>query len=312
MLMGILAAHERLDGPSPQGQELGAEDGEEATARPEAQAAAGQDDQEASAGQDHQAPAAAKDDHQASRACEDHGQAAADTGAETCAAQDDAAPGPAHQATCAHRAEAAQRADDTAPDCKAPGSRASASPQAHDADEAHARSSEEADEWDQRAAQERALYDTRSSEGRKLHSARADFGEFSSARHRENLIWVSQCPVRPKPKPTKGKVARALDSLVNLFMRNDEGASPARCPESRISRCAVFIGWHGTNDQTATLWTAAGYPRKPTGGRSGADEELGSGLYVTDTRFQCALRLQWHGMNSSRAQGVGLLQEERA
>ncbi|KZV97358.1 hypothetical protein EXIGLDRAFT_747131 [Exidia glandulosa HHB12029] len=83
------------------------------------------------------------------------------------------------------------------------------------------------------------------------------------------------CPIR-KPttprKPTKKKVARALESFFRLFRRSKP----------------LFIGWHGTNSQTAALWKSRGRIVKPGAedGMSGANHEIGDGLYVTDTRFQ--------------------------
>ncbi|EJD51239.1 hypothetical protein AURDEDRAFT_111851 [Auricularia subglabra TFB-10046 SS5] len=82
-----------------------------------------------------------------------------------------------------------------------------------------------------------------------------------------------QCPVK---KPTKGtKGPRALfDWAVGLFKRDN----------------AEFIGWHGTNSNTAELWRQQGYLANPktagwpwsSGGTSGADHELGPGVYITD------------------------------
>ncbi|EJD34339.1 hypothetical protein AURDEDRAFT_117643 [Auricularia subglabra TFB-10046 SS5] len=83
-----------------------------------------------------------------------------------------------------------------------------------------------------------------------------------------------QCPINNKPtKGTKGP--RALyEWAVGLFKRDS----------------AEFIGWHGTNSNTAELWRSQGYLADPktsgwpwsSGGRSGADHELGEGVYITD------------------------------
>ncbi|KZV94508.1 hypothetical protein EXIGLDRAFT_834935 [Exidia glandulosa HHB12029] len=76
------------------------------------------------------------------------------------------------------------------------------------------------------------------------------------------------CPV--KTKTTKGKVARALDAFASLFRREVD----------------AFVGWHGTNNVTADYWRKEGYIKKPpaaSAGNSGADAELGPGLYVADT-----------------------------
>ncbi|EJD39234.1 hypothetical protein AURDEDRAFT_171623 [Auricularia subglabra TFB-10046 SS5] len=81
------------------------------------------------------------------------------------------------------------------------------------------------------------------------------------------------CPIKKPTKPAKGP--RALyEWAVDLFKRD----------------AAEFIGWHGTNSKTAELWRARGYLADPStagwpwnsGGRSGADHELGEGVYVTD------------------------------
>ncbi|KZT68252.1 hypothetical protein DAEQUDRAFT_728059 [Daedalea quercina L-15889] len=65
---------------------------------------------------------------------------------------------------------------------------------------------------------------------------------------------------------------------------------------------AEFIGWHGTNSMTAEFWKKQGWIAKPSAqlsvfeylgfsrlssGRltSGADEQLGPGLYITDYRY---------------------------
>ncbi|PPQ73876.1 hypothetical protein CVT26_011739 [Gymnopilus dilepis] len=47
----------------------------------------------------------------------------------------------------------------------------------------------------------------------------------------------------------------------------------------------VVIGFHGTNNNTAAIWQQQGNIARPPGsggGESGADAELGPGLYVTD------------------------------
>ncbi|KAK7052235.1 hypothetical protein R3P38DRAFT_1639323 [Favolaschia claudopus] len=57
----------------------------------------------------------------------------------------------------------------------------------------------------------------------------------------------------------------------------------------RLTAGNEFVGWHGTNEDTATLWETSGEIVKPvtaegqTRGRSGLDAELGSGLYISDT-----------------------------
>ncbi|KAJ6585312.1 hypothetical protein B0H19DRAFT_418619 [Mycena capillaripes] len=68
------------------------------------------------------------------------------------------------------------------------------------------------------------------------------------------------------------------------------------CPPSKLVQRVTkeFIGFHGTNSKTAALWEAQGNLVKPKeagansdkkqqgNSRSGADEELGVGLYVAD------------------------------
>jgi len=80
-----------------------------------------------------------------------------------------------------------------------------------------------------------------------------------------------------KTCPAKAGVKRSLEmprrsvanQVVDIFRRDE----------------SVFIGWHGTNEVTAKLWTSHGSIVKPEGekGRSGLDAELGPGLYLTDT-----------------------------
>lgn len=81
-----------------------------------------------------------------------------------------------------------------------------------------------------------------------------------------------QCQL-PSRKPTKRPRA-VVDWVISLFKRDS----------------AEFIGWHGTNSDTAELWEKKGYLADPkasgwpwsSGGRSGADHELGEGVYITD------------------------------
>ncbi|KAJ6538977.1 hypothetical protein B0H19DRAFT_1269353 [Mycena capillaripes] len=96
----------------------------------------------------------------------------------------------------------------------------------------------------------------------------------------------ASCPVR-KSAATKTTakttpVARAYEYVAHLFERDNQ----------------EFIGWHGTNSDTATFWASKGQLEKPVkadgffdfiglgpksnSGTSGADAELGPGVYVTD------------------------------
>jgi len=82
---------------------------------------------------------------------------------------------------------------------------------------------------------------------------------------------ANSCARLPKTtsKPRAGnKIKRALDQVWRIFARN----------------YPVFVGFHGTNSKTANMWMGAGFISKPVGGTSGADAELGDGLYVTDQR----------------------------
>jgi hypothetical protein len=81
----------------------------------------------------------------------------------------------------------------------------------------------------------------------------------------------------PKTAKASGKKRSVLqmpkrslfDQVVDVFRRDNK----------------VFIGWHGTNENTAKLWAQHGSIVKPAGGAgtSGLDAELGPGLYITDT-----------------------------
>lgn len=78
-------------------------------------------------------------------------------------------------------------------------------------------------------------------------------------------------------KPKKGP--RALVAwAANLFKRQDK----------------YFIGYHGTNSNTADLWMKSGYPKKPSGagGKAGGGTRLGDGLYITDHRETAELYAQ--------------------
>ncbi|KAJ7135493.1 hypothetical protein C8R43DRAFT_620750 [Mycena crocata] len=59
--------------------------------------------------------------------------------------------------------------------------------------------------------------------------------------------------------------------------------------QPRLSAGNEFVGWHGTNQDTAALWESRGEIVRPTTaegqtkGKSGLDAELGPGLYISDT-----------------------------
>ncbi|KAM5541309.1 hypothetical protein V8D89_004863 [Ganoderma adspersum] len=89
----------------------------------------------------------------------------------------------------------------------------------------------------------------------------------------------SACPIKKPAKKSRALITRAYDYIARLFEQDN----------------AEFVGWHGTNSETAVTWASAGHIVKPgsvetqggkkgTKGASGADAELGPGLYVTDDR----------------------------
>ena len=120
-----------------------------------------------------------------------------------------------------------------------------------------------------------------------------------------------QCSVKSKPKTKKPFFARASDYVAHLFERDSQ----------------EFIGWHGTNSvsgswstvhsvvlmprrliqDTAAFWTQKGQLEKPvkadgffdfiglgpksSSGTSGADAEIGPGVYVTDDQDMCGFSL---------------------
>ncbi|KAJ7720114.1 hypothetical protein B0H14DRAFT_3521044 [Mycena olivaceomarginata] len=59
--------------------------------------------------------------------------------------------------------------------------------------------------------------------------------------------------------------------------------------QPRLTSGNEFVGWHGTNEETAALWESKGEIVRPvtaegqTKGKSGLDAELGPGLYISDT-----------------------------
>jgi len=84
----------------------------------------------------------------------------------------------------------------------------------------------------------------------------------------------ASCAIKPKTK--KRTLSSTLDGLDYLYRRmlGDNG------PE--------FIGWHGTNGDTAALWAKLKKVQKPVredgtvAGKSVLDAELGPGLYLAD------------------------------
>ncbi|KAJ6579102.1 hypothetical protein DFH09DRAFT_1360958 [Mycena vulgaris] len=102
------------------------------------------------------------------------------------------------------------------------------------------------------------------------------------------------CPVRRPVKTTtttKTKKTKRITNLLNAFTREVTIARRTLFGliRPRLTEGNEFIGWHGTNEKTAALWESTGHIIRPetaegqVTGRSGLDEELGTGLYITDT-----------------------------
>ncbi|KAJ7052188.1 hypothetical protein C8F01DRAFT_1171255 [Mycena amicta] len=100
------------------------------------------------------------------------------------------------------------------------------------------------------------------------------------------------CPVKPKAKTAvKSTKAKRIMAQLNLFARKIVIARRTffGLIQPRLTQGNEFIGWHGTNAQTAALWESHGEIVKPvnekgeTAGTGGLDAELGVGLYLADT-----------------------------
>ncbi|KAF7369183.1 hypothetical protein MVEN_00245500 [Mycena venus] len=103
---------------------------------------------------------------------------------------------------------------------------------------------------------------------------------------------ASACPIKPAAKKTaikavKAKAKRMLDTVtckVRIANRTFFGLI-----QTRLTSGNEFVGWHGTNEETAALWEKSGEivrpttPEGQTKGKSGLDAELGPGLYISDT-----------------------------
>ncbi|KZV82611.1 hypothetical protein EXIGLDRAFT_338690 [Exidia glandulosa HHB12029] len=100
----------------------------------------------------------------------------------------------------------------------------------------------------------------------------------------KNSTVACKMPQKGATKPTKSKPRALFDYYIGHYFEK---------------RAPVFVGWHGTNSHTAEVWHRAGYLASPftiwdtlsqsRRGRSGASAELGSGIYVTDTREDAVL-----------------------
>ncbi|KAJ6554033.1 hypothetical protein DFH09DRAFT_581000 [Mycena vulgaris] len=101
-------------------------------------------------------------------------------------------------------------------------------------------------------------------------------------------------PIASKAKATAAKAKktgkRMMDQM-NVFARKAVIARRTLFGliQPRLTEGNEFIGWHGTNKETADLWEGSGEIVRPqtkegqTKGRSGLDAELGAGLYISDT-----------------------------
>ncbi|KAM5545045.1 hypothetical protein V8D89_001156 [Ganoderma adspersum] len=94
----------------------------------------------------------------------------------------------------------------------------------------------------------------------------------------------SACPIKKPAKKPRAFTARAYDYIAHLFERDNE----------------EFVGWHGTNSDTAAFWASKGHIEKPVKadgfldflgigsksakGTSGANAEIGPGLYLADKK----------------------------
>ncbi|KAJ6605428.1 hypothetical protein DFH09DRAFT_1353872 [Mycena vulgaris] len=109
---------------------------------------------------------------------------------------------------------------------------------------------------------------------------------------------ASSCPIKPAGKAgkagkatTKTKKSKRMMTQLNAFARKVVIArrSLFGLIRPRLTEGGEFIGWHGTNENTAELWESSGEIVRPTSkegqtiGKSGLDAELGAGLYISDT-----------------------------
>ncbi|KAF8308329.1 hypothetical protein DL93DRAFT_2231705 [Clavulina sp. PMI_390] len=95
---------------------------------------------------------------------------------------------------------------------------------------------------------------------------------------------ASACPKLPK-STVLPRAPSVRDELENLVKRHLDEHDLSK----RLTAGNEFIGWHGTNSDTAALWEKTGSVVKPVrddgsvAGTSGLDAELGPGLYISDT-----------------------------
>ncbi|KAK7050493.1 hypothetical protein R3P38DRAFT_2763749 [Favolaschia claudopus] len=102
-------------------------------------------------------------------------------------------------------------------------------------------------------------------------------------------LSVECLPVKKRSTPAaiETKARRMLNTFTREVRIADRTLFGLIRP--RLTTGNEFVGWHGTNEDTARLWETSGEIVKPvtaegqTRGRSGLDAELGSGLYISDT-----------------------------
>ncbi|KAJ7319026.1 hypothetical protein DFH08DRAFT_1086367 [Mycena albidolilacea] len=112
-----------------------------------------------------------------------------------------------------------------------------------------------------------------------------------------SAVPAASCPIK-KPaaktaatktaaKDVKAKVKRMFETVTrNIRIANRIFFGLI---QPRLTTGNEFVGWHGTNNDTADLWGSRGEIVRPvtaegqTKGKSGLDAELGPGLYISDT-----------------------------
>ncbi|KAJ7356413.1 hypothetical protein DFH08DRAFT_1046818 [Mycena albidolilacea] len=108
---------------------------------------------------------------------------------------------------------------------------------------------------------------------------------------------ATACPIKkPAAKTTATKAAAKAvkvkaKRMLETVTRNIRIANRTffGLIQPRLSSGNEFVGWHGTNEETAALWESKGEIVRPvtaegqTKGKSGLDAELGPGLYISDT-----------------------------
>ncbi|KAJ7883410.1 hypothetical protein B0H14DRAFT_1427202 [Mycena olivaceomarginata] len=112
-----------------------------------------------------------------------------------------------------------------------------------------------------------------------------------------SAVPAASCPIK-KPaaktaatktaaKAVKAKAKRMFETVTrNIRIANRTFFGLI---QPRLTTGNEFVGWHGTNNETADLWEKRGEIVRPvtaegqTKGKSGLDAELGPGLYISDT-----------------------------